>query len=283
MQKARPETGEIVMNAITNKIVSNNETSVNQITNINRASRGSTTKGEGVMNKVTKMLKLKNAVLATAAAVTGLIAAPHNANATLVTLTNGNSVVKLATLSGDNTPDGVYNWNIDGNNVVRQQQFYFRVGNTGPGTDIATLSPSAIVPPVVLLSTSGSGPANYASISYQGNGFTVNARYDLVGGAAGSQSSELIEQMIVTNVSTHTLNFHMVDYSDLNLSSGGGANDSVTVASAGSSITQTGLNSGLPSPFNGYVGVATTGTTPSEYEADGGGTGAGSLQANLLN
>jgi hypothetical protein len=233
------------------------------------------------MRKIKNLSKLRNTALAATMIVTGLIAAPRSSDAELVTLQNGNSVVKLATQSSDNTPDGVYSWSIDGNNVERQQQFFFRVGNTGPGTDIATLVDSEIVPPVELLSTTGSGPDNYASVSYSGNGFTLNTRYELLGGATGSQTSELITQAIVTNITTHTLQFHMVDYNDLNLSSGGGANDSATISNSGSTIVQTGANGGLPYPYNGYIATDTASTAPDEYEADGGGTGSGSLVSML--
>jgi len=191
--------------------------------------------------------------------------------------------VKLATLSSDATPDGVNSWTVDGTQVIRQQQFFFRIGNTGPGTDIASLAPSAIVPPVVLLSTSGSGPNNFASISYQGNGFTVNARYELLGFAAGTDNSDLIEQMIVTNVSTHTIQMNMADYADLNLSSPAG-DDSAKVASSGLLIDQNGPNSTLA--FPGATGLEAgnqAGITPTHYETGLGGTGAGTLVAGLMN
>jgi hypothetical protein len=270
----------MIMNANTNNNV-NNQVLVNQNTNNSHTSRGSN-KGEGVMNKVTKMLKLKNAVIATAAAVTGLVIAPSHSNAALVTLQNGNSIVKLSTLSTDGqSPDGVYQWTVDGTSVAEQQQFYYRIGNTGPGTDISNLTPSAIVPPVVTLSTTGNGINNYASVSYQGNGFTVNARYELLGGAAGSDFSELLEQMIVTNISTHTLQFHMADYSDLNLSNPAG-NDSGSSNANGMMITQTGPNDAI-SPYTGLEAIAEAGSAPSEFEVGEGGSGAGSLLAGLLN
>jgi hypothetical protein len=271
------------MNAVKNQIV--NASPVNPINQNNHSGFCPATKGDGVMRKLTNMFKLKNAVLATAAAVTGLIAVPQHSNAAIVTLQNGNSIVKLSTLSTDaGVPtNGVYQWAVDGTNVVAQQQFYYRVGNTGPGTEISSLSPSQIVPPVVTLSTTGSGPANYASVSYQGNGFTVNARYELLGGATGSDFSELIEQMIVTNVTSHTIQFHMVDYSDLNLSNPNGANDTGLATNNGATITQTGPNNALASPtYTGLQAVATTSMMPDEYEVDTGGTGSGALQSMLL-
>lgn len=273
------------MNTAKNSIV--NASPVNRINQNNHSGLCPATKGEGVMRKLTNMLKLKNAVLATAAAAAGLIATPQHSNAAIVTLQNGNSIVKLSTLSTDaGVPtNGVYQWSVDGTSVAAQQQFYYRVGNTGPGTEISSLTPSQIVPPVVTLSTTGSGPANYASVSYQNQagGFTINARYELLGGATGSDSSELIEQMIVTNVTTSTIQFHMVDYSDLNLSSPSGASDLGAATAMGSTITQTGPNSTLVNPaYSGLEAVATTSMTPDEYEVGGGGTGAGSLQSQLL-
>lgn len=258
-----------------------NGTNQNQ-NEINLAGRGPVTKGAGVMSNIKNIFKLKNAVIATAAAVTGLVAAPRNSSAEIVTLQNGNSIVKLAQLSSDNTPDGLYSWSVDGTQVAAQQQFYFRQDDTGPGVDLGTMSPSEATPPVVTLSTTGSGPANYASISYQGPGFTLNARYELLGGSTGSDQSELIEQMIVTNVSTHSIPvFRMVDYTDLNLSPGG-TSDTAMANATGMQIIQTGANNTLANPsYTGLMAVATTSTMPNEFEVDGGGTGAGGLNSMI--
>ena len=57
------------------------------------------------------------------------------ASATVVTLSDGNSSVAVS----PDTQAGMYNWTINGVNILYQQWFWYRVGDSGPEKSIDTL------------------------------------------------------------------------------------------------------------------------------------------------
>jgi hypothetical protein len=197
--------------------------------------------------------KLRIAALAAAAGIMGL-ATPGTSSAALYMLESNNSVVDINPFGDSSEPDGLYNWTVDGATQAREQGYWFQIGGTGPTNNVATLSPSALSQPVQLLNTSGESNAapNEASINYQGSGFTINTRYQLTGGANGSNLSDLVETVVINNTGTSALKIHMDDYTDLNLG-GNGANDSISITNGGATATQTNPT--------GWTGVATGSTT----------------------
>jgi len=221
----------------------------NEYTTVHSAGKGSG-KGEGVMQAVNKSKSFKNAVIGATAAVAGLMAVTHAANASLVTLSDGNSIVKLNTNNDVNpdptNQDGMYNWTVDNVTQLRQQQFWIRTGGSGPATTFGNL-----------VQTSISQTANFLALTYQGTGYTVTADYLLTGGQTGSDVSDIAESVKIINTTSSALTVNLADYIDENLG-GSGLNDSVKI---------TGGNTAKQTSNNLWDAETVASPAPSEYEA----------------
>jgi len=152
---------------------------------------------------------LRTIVTAVAFGFTLWAAAP--AQATLVTLTDLNSTADIDT----GTQAGVYNWVVDGTDHLFQQWFWYRIGATGPEASIDTLTQTAITP-----------GTNTLSVTYAGNGIEVTVAYTLLGGSAGSGSSDLAESIRIRNTGTTAIDLNFFQYSDFDIG-GDAANDFV--------------------------------------------------------
>jgi hypothetical protein len=185
-----------------------------------------------------------------------------------VTLTDGNSVADF----NPATQQGQFDWIVDGVNQLKQQWFWYRIGNT-PEASIDTISAPVINQP---------GPDQFDS-TYTNPLIRIKTGYTLIGGSAGSHSSTLNEQIRITNLTGTTMPFSFFEYVDLDL---GGTPADLTVyfsnpntahqADFGSTVSETAitdlgaintfhevnfwpntlttLNDGLPSNLNGNVG-----------------------------
>ncbi|HTW95541.1 MAG TPA: hypothetical protein VMD30_12140 [Tepidisphaeraceae bacterium] len=201
-----------------------------------------------------------SAVIGVGAAIVGIsLAAASPAHASLVTLQDGNSLVQLnPTSNGDPSQDGVYTWNVNGVNQLGQQWFWYRLGNSGPASDLTTLNE---VGSPTLLSTDGGPGDNYASINYSGSGFTLNLQYLLVGGAAGSNSSDLQAIVSIDNTSSKTLDFDLVNYDNFSPANNSSMR-TVTIANgntANETILSGDLAQVLVSPSSTQYDAATSG------------------------
>ena len=107
-------------------------------------------------------------LIASAAALAGLLgSAANSVFGSLITLQNGNSSFSVNSYN-DNAAlqDGAYNWTVDGINQLKQQWFWFRIGNSGPG--IRLNDPTVMAAPTTtLIDTDGDGKFDYASLTYQ--------------------------------------------------------------------------------------------------------------------
>lgn len=130
-----------------------------------------------------------------------LIALP--ANATVWTLTDVNSTVKVDTGS----QSGMFNWTVDGTNIMYQQWFWYRVGNN-PEAPIDTLGliSENLVAPNILVASFGST-----------TGLEIQITYLLVGGTLGSQVSDVAETIRIHNHFATPLDLHFFQYSDFDL------------------------------------------------------------------
>lgn len=158
---------------------------------------------------------LQRAVLA-AAVLAGSVA--HGA---IITLTDGNSVAKLDPLS----QAGMFHWNVQGQNQLVQQWFWYRVGNSGPEQSIDTLGT-----PTVTLFNGSSG----VTTTYTTANFTLSIRYLLTGGAvvgSGHANADIAETITITNNTANPLNFHLFQYSDFDMD--GPAGDTVSLGVLG--------------------------------------------------
>jgi hypothetical protein len=135
-----------------------------------------------------------------------------NTEAQTYTLTDGNSSVSLTPGSSI----GMNNWSVDGQNQLNQQWFYYTLGNSSVAAPINTLALGTPVQP----------SASLLNTTYTGAGFSLQAVYSLVGGALGSGSSDLGEQIKIQNTSSSSLTFHFFQYADFNI---GGSADSTVV------------------------------------------------------
>jgi len=131
---------------------------------------------------------------------------PVVVNAAAITLTDFNSsaVVDPASQAGMST------WNVDGIDHLFQQWFWYRIGNATPSS-IDTLNTVAHPVQVTQFGTS------ILDLTYTANTFTLDVKYWLTGGAAGSGKSDIAEIIRITNTSSAALDFHFYQYSDFDL------------------------------------------------------------------
>jgi hypothetical protein len=127
-------------------------------------------------------------------------------------LTDGNSSV---TIDAGSTA-GLNSWLVDGQNQAQQQWFWYRIGSSGGEAGINTISS-----PV----SSQTSPGQL-TLSYVNPQVGLQLVYSLVGGAPGSASSDLSEQIKISNPGPAPLDFHFFQYVDFNLN-GTTAGDSI--------------------------------------------------------
>lgn len=169
------------------------------------------------------------------------------------TLTDGNSVARVDVGS----QAGMYSWGVNGQSQLFQQWFWFRVGG-GPEASIDTIASRTAF------------QANNANLTatYFGNGFNIRIDYTLLGGAVGSGTSDIIENISVINTSATSplTGFHFFQYSNFDLL-GTALGDTVTISgdSAGGfwQATQT----------EGSIGLSETITIPYANHAQAGAPG----------
>ena len=120
------------------------------------------------------------------------------ASAQIVTLTSGNSSSQIDLGS----QAGMFNWTIDGVNVLNQQTFFSR---TIPGGTGASISPySSFTQP-----NASSVTATYTSAS-----FNVTTVYSLVGQAPGSGGADITEQIKIQNNTAASLPFNFFQFAN---------------------------------------------------------------------
>ena len=149
------------------------------------------------------------------------------AQGTLYTLIDDNSTAII----DDGSSAGVGTWTIDGTNHMFQQWFWYRVGNN-PEASIDTLA--FIVGGVTDTNFDGDDDTLYVRYGNDqaASQYTVEVRFILDGGPAGSRLSDLAEQISITNTGTSPLDFHFFQYSDFDLGGDGAPNDTVQLINA---------------------------------------------------
>lgn len=126
-----------------------------------------------------------------------------SAHAWTFTLQDGNSSADVITASDQ----GVNNWVVDGQNQLYQQWFWYRVGSSGGEAPISTL-------PVISENQSSPGTLD---VKYSNGQFSIETTYSLLGGAPGSGSSDIGEQIKIVNLTGGPLDFHFFQYTDFDL------------------------------------------------------------------
>jgi PEP-CTERM motif-containing protein len=120
-----------------------------------------------------------------------------------VILADGNSVATI----DPNSQQGLYNWSVDGQDQSFQQAFWGRIGNLGPEFGISSLGAPIIVTP----------DARTLNLTYANSQVQVQIIYSLLGGASGSGSSDVGEQIKITNVGGSGYDFNFFQYVDFDL------------------------------------------------------------------
>lgn len=171
-------------------------------------------------------------LLALALAIWGM----GRAEATIYTLSDLNSTVSISSA----TQAGMFNWTVDGTNHMYQQWFWYRLGNTGGQSSFDTLAVVGVVASSSLL-----------QLTYAGSGFNATVTYSLLGGTAGSHSSDVGEQIRFINTSGSTLPLHFFQYTDFDLN--GTISDDTGVRTNANTIQQ----------FDPFTVMSETVATPS--------------------
>lgn len=175
-----------------------------------------------------------------------LISTTSSAWAQTETLTDGNSSVNL-NLTGSGSR--MNSWTVDGQNQLNDQWFYYRIGNSGTAASVGSLA-----------LTSFSQPApSFLNTTYTSSQFSLQVVYSLVGGAAGSGTADLSEQIKIQNLTSAPLAFNFFQYANFQL---GGptmtGNQLAQLATDSNGHYNEALVTSENSSLPGYVDVAIT-------------------------
>jgi hypothetical protein len=139
--------------------------------------------------------------------------AAQSSQAWTYNLSNANSSV---TIKADGNY-GMSDWTVDCVPQLYRQWFWYRKGNVGGEKTINQLD---------LVSAEQTSASTLTTLYKKHNQFTIEVSYTLLGGAEGSGSSTIGEQIKITNLSDNLLDFHFFQYVDFDL---GGSNLGDTV------------------------------------------------------
>jgi hypothetical protein len=200
---------------------------------------------------------MKKALVGLGVTLLCLTATAARSEASLVTLTDANSVVRIDTTS----TAGVYDWTVDGVDQLFQQWFWYRLGGATQEYSIDTLG--EITPPVII------GP-DAAKITLGGAGsLKVEVTYTLIGNLPGSGASHLDQVIKITNLTGSTQTLDFFQYSDFDLQ-GTNANDQVEIgpgAYGPNTVFQTDTNPGIKTVMQASVSPAPTAWEANIYPA----------------
>jgi hypothetical protein len=196
--------------------------------------------------------RCKSIVIGATAATAALFGAGawQNAKASPFTLQDGNSSVTINPTS----PSGVSNWSVNGQNQINTEWFWYRTGSSGGQQSLDTLG----TPTVEEIDEKSDGENDFALVTYPAkNGIQVTLEFTLSGGLAASETSDLLDSVIISNQNSSPVNYHFFEYGNFNLG-GETTGQTVTIAD-GDTATDIG---------NGHeVQVMANSGIPSEYEA----------------
>lgn len=161
-------------------------------------------------------------------AAAACVAAAAPAFAQVYTISDGNSSAHFDTSTAGGRV-GMDNWTVDGVNHMYNHWFWFR---TDGMTNEARLNSLALGVNGTT-DTDFDGNHDTLFLSYGGNGFTITTRFVIQGGAAGSNTSDIAEQITITNTGTSPRTFSFFQYTDFDLNNDT-LDDTVGLANANS-------------------------------------------------
>ncbi len=175
-----------------------------------------------------------------AALVAGLALAATPAAGTTYTIADKNSSASFdvgpgtspGTKGGTYDLPGMFTWVVEGQSQMYQQWFWYRVGASGAeaSLDHLTLAGATLadtdgdpIPGLEYLFDPRPDQLNLRYVGYAGQQqnqpFVVKVKYQLVGGMEGQEStSDITEVIEICNYGTQTLDFHLFQYTDFDLS-----------------------------------------------------------------
>jgi hypothetical protein len=194
--------------------------------------------------------------------VAGAAARPAAASViqTDYSLQDANSTVQVQLDAMSGPALGMYDWVVDGVQQLGRQWFWWRVdGGTGyeQPLDALTLTYSQSS------DLTGDGNPEFLRACYSdpSTGAEVEVRMSLQGGAAGSNWSDIIEQIKITNTGTQAFIIHVFQYADFDLN--GTPNDDVV------EVTDPLYNFVVQDDGGvNYVAETIVGPKPNRYQAD---------------
>ena len=155
------------------------------------------------MKLVVRSLRLPRFSTLIGTATIAFLGQPFLAGASLYTIAGGNASVSI----DPSSPALMNQWLVDGQNVLDQQSFWFRVGSGSKAVPFSFVGSST---------TQIAGFPSYLTTTYTGTGFSMQVNYLLSGGSPGSGTADLSEQIKVQNTSSTALVFHFYQFSDFN-------------------------------------------------------------------
>jgi hypothetical protein len=141
-------------------------------------------------------------------ALLALLTVALTAQAQVFTLEDGNSRAQINAGSSA----GMFEWLVDGQNQLKQQWFWYRVGGAGGESAINTLGLAGFN-----LATHPVVTPNQLTLNYTNASFSLDLDYVLTGGSPGSGTATIGEGIRIVNRTADVLSLHLFQYSDFNL------------------------------------------------------------------
>jgi len=177
------------------------------------------------MTGLSRRFAIGNRLISSAFAVLFVTWCAWQGGTQAATLTSQNSTINLD-LTTPGGVAGMTSWTVDGVNQMGQQWFWYRVGPSGPESDLTALGAPSVVPfgSAQLTATYGSSP------------LSIRLSYVLTGNPVGTGKSGVNEGATIFNNSGSTMDFHFFEYTHLTLLGAGGG--TVTIGNANDTLHQ---------------------------------------------
>lgn len=142
-----------------------------------------------------------------------VLATGDMSRAALITLRDNSSQVAVDPLLST----GMTDWSVDGTDYLTEHGFWYLLGNSGLAQPVSALGLISSV----AIDTNADGFADTATLHYgAAGGLQVMVKYSIVGGQPGSGSSNLGEQVSLTNSSAAPMSVRLYQYTNADLGDG---------------------------------------------------------------
>ena len=154
-----------------------------------------------------------------------LMALAFQCNASIYTLSAGNTTALINSIGSASSPAGWYDWSVNGVDQLDQHWFYYRVDGGGSGWIDNIAAP-----------TLNSSTATILDFTYVGSSYSARVVYQLAAGTPGSGYSAMNQTTTFQNTSGSSITLHLFDFSHVTL---GGTSTGQSVQRTGNSIRST--------------------------------------------